>query len=161
MPGSQKDKQAIIDFLNQILAMELAARDQFFIHAMMYQDWGYTRLYDRVIHEMNDEETHARLVMERILFLGGKPELRQTAALRVGTTVPDMMKNDLALEYEVADHLRKAITYCETAQDFTTSHIFTRLLKDTEEDHTFWLEQQLGHIERLGLQTYLMTSLHH
>lgn len=154
-----KGDQKVLSYLNQVLAKELSARDQFFIHSKMYEDWGYHKLHARIAHEMDDEQEHARLIIERILYLGGTPEMSSGVSLKVGKSVEDMLKNDLEFEYNVAKLLKEAIEYCESVKDFTTSHLFIRLLKDTEEDHTHWLEQQLGHIERLGLPNYLMTCV--
>ena len=154
-----KGDEKVIEFLNQVLSKELAARDQFFIHSKMYDDWGYQKLKERIAHEMEDEQDHASQLVERILFLGGLPGMANVAPLTIGKTVPEMLQNDLDLEYNVAGLLRTAIEYCESVRDFTSSQILIGLLKDTEEDHTLWLEQQLGHIERVGLENYLMTCL--
>lgn len=154
-----KGDQKVLTYLNQVLAKELSARDQFFIHSKMYEDWGYQKLHERIAHEMEDEQEHARLIIERILYLGGTPEMNAVMSLNVGNTVEQMLKNDLQFEYDVAKLLKEAIEYCESVKDFTSSHLFIKLLKDTEEDHTHWLEQQLGHIERLGLPNYLMSCM--
>ena len=154
-----KGDQKVIEYLNQILSKELAARDQFFIHSKMYDDWGYQKLKERIAHEMEDEQGHASQLIERILFLGGTPGISNVAPLNVGKTVSNMLRNDLEFEYSVASLLREAIDYCESVKDFTSSQILIGLLKDTEEDHTLWLEQQLGHIERIGLSNYLMTCI--
>lgn len=149
----------IIDWLNKILASELTSIDQYFIHACMYDDWGYKKLHERIHHEMTDEQGHARLLIQRILFLGGSPAMNVREPLKVGSSVPEMLQNDLELEYAAIATLREGIRACEAAQDYTSRQILLTLLRDTEEDHTLWLEQQLGHIAKLGLEKYLMTCI--
>lgn len=151
MKGSQK----VIDLLNTLLAGELTAMDQYFIHSRMYEDWGLKRLYDRIAHEMQDETAHADQMIKRILFLGGMPDLTHREPLHVGHTVTDMLQNDLNLEYAVVKALRDGIALCEAENDFETRQMLLRQLEDTELDHTYWLEQQLGLIEKMGLANYL------
>jgi bacterioferritin len=148
-------KQVVIDALNELLAGELTAMDQHFIHSEMYADWGLTRLYERIAHEFDDEKGHAKAIIERILFLGGTPDLSKRAPLRVGRTVPEMLQNDLDTEYEVARNLKRVIALCEQEQDYQTREMLCQQLADTEEDHAYWLEKQLGLIDRMGLENYL------
>ena len=154
-----KVQESIIDYLNQILACELSAIDQYFIHSRMYDDWGYQKLFERNNHEVSDEQEHAHLIISRILYLGGIPDIGTRIPLKIGKTVPEMLQGDLDIELEVASLLRQAIEHCEAKLDFGTSEILIKLLKDTEEDHTLWLEQQLGQIKTLGLDVYLMTCV--
>jgi len=151
MKGSQK----VIDLLNKLLAVELTAMDQYFIHSRMYEDWGLTRLYNRIAHEMQDETDHADQMIKRILFLEGMPNLAHREPLNVGHTVVEMLQNDLDLEYAVVDNLRNGIALCEEEGDYDTRQLLLRQLEDTELDHTYWLEQQLGLIEKMGLPNYL------
>ncbi len=148
----------VIERLNGLLAGELTAIDQYFIHSRMYHDWGFQKLHAQLSHEMQEEQTHADLLINRILFLEGTPDLSRREPLAVGRDVPEMLKNDLAVEYKVIDHLKEAIAFCESVQDFETREILTRLLKDTEVDHTYWLEQQLRLIDHVGLQNYLQSQ---
>lgn len=154
-----KGNSKIIKELNQLLAAELAARDQYFIHSRMYADWGLGKLHERLGHEMQEETEHASRLIERILFLEGKPDLSKAVALKVGGDVPSMLKNDLAMELSVVAALRKAIALCEQNGDYQSREILEALLKDTEEDHAYWLEQQLGLIDKVGLQNYLQSQL--
>ncbi len=153
-----KGHKEVIAVLNQLLAGELAARDQYFIHSRMYDDWGFRKLYDRVWHEMEEETEHANWLIHRILFLEGTPQVKP-AALNVGKDVKQMLKNDLELELSVVSALRKAIAQCEKHEDYVTRDGLKVLLKDTEEDHTYWLEKQLGLIEQIGLQNYLQAQM--
>lgn len=153
MKGSPK----VIALLNNLLAGELTAIDQYFIHSRMYEDWGLTRLYNRIAHEMQDEIEHADQMIKRILFLEGTPDLTHREPLHVGRTVPEMLQNDLNLEYAVVKALRDGIALCEAEGDYQTRQMLVKQLEDTELDHAHWLEQQLGLIERTGLANYLQS----
>ncbi|GGW88652.1 bacterioferritin [Alteromonas halophila] len=155
MKGSQK----IIDQLNALLAYELAAMDQYFIHSQMYLDWGLNKLYERIDHEFDDERGHAQKLIERMLFLEGTPDMTQRTGFKVGKDVPEMLESDLRVEYEVDAKLKEVIAFCESEKDYVTRDMLVELLDDTEMDHAYWLEQQLGLIKRLGLQNYLQAQL--
>lgn len=154
MKGSKK----VLDTLNKLLTAELTAADQYFAHSRMFQNWGYHRLYERVAHEREEELEHADKLMRRILFLEGTPDVGKRGKLNIGKDVPEMLKNDLAYELMVVKELRAAIALCEQEQDFETRAILRELLSDTEEDHTHWLEQQVGLIDKMGLQNYLQSG---
>jgi len=154
-----KGNQKVIDTLNSLLAGELTAMDQYFIHSRMYEDWGLSKLYERIAHEMEDETGHADLMIKRILFLEGFPDMVKREPLNVGKTVPEMLKNDLELEYAVVKNLKEAIAICEQEKDFETRAMLVKQLEDTEEDHTHWLEQQLGLIDKIGIQNYLQAMM--
>ncbi|MCV2884204.1 bacterioferritin [Aestuariibacter sp. AA17] len=152
-------KSNIIDALNGLLAYELAAMDQYFIHSEMYADWGFNKLYERIAHEFEDEKGHAKKLIERILFLEGTPDMVTREGFKVGTDVPSMLESDLRVEYTVDAKLKEAIALCEKEEDFVTRDMLVELLDDTEMDHAYWLEQQLGLIKRLGIQNYLQSQL--
>ena len=145
--------------MNGLLAAELTAMDQYFIHSRMYADWGFEKLYERVAHEFDDEKGHAAALIERILFLGGTPDLATREPLKVGKDVPGMLQNDLDLEINVVGALKDAISVCEKERDYQTRQVLNQLLEDTEMDHAYWLEKQLGLIEKLGLENYLQTQV--
>jgi bacterioferritin len=154
-----KGKDAVLQQLYKLLRGELAARDQYFTHSRMYQDWGLQKLYERIDHEMQDETQHADALIQRILFLEGIPDLSQQDGLKIGKTVPEMLQSDLDLEYKVIGDLKEAIAVCETEQDYQTRELLRQMLADTEEDHAYWLEKQLGLIEKIGLQNYLQSQV--
>ncbi|MFW1676504.1 bacterioferritin [Pontibacter sp. JAM-7] len=154
-----KGNSRVINALNDLLAMELAAMDQYFIHSRMYEDWGLTKLYERIDHEFDDEKGHAAALIERMLLLEGTPDMTKRTGFKVGKDVPEMLTNDLQLEYDVGDALKASIKICEEEQDYQTREILEKLLADTEEDHAYWLEQQLGLIKRIGIQNYLQSQL--
>ncbi len=152
-------KQSIIDALNLLLANELTAMDQYFIHSRMYLDWGLQKLYERIDHEVTDEKAHASAIIERILFLEGTPNMVTRDPIQVGHDVPTMLQNDLNVEYHVGAFLKKTMALCEVEQDYVTRSMLQTLLDDTENDHAHWLEQQLRHIKLLGLPNYLQSQL--
>ncbi len=152
-------KQKIIDALNVLLANELSAMDQYFIHSRMYLDWGLKKLYERIDHEVTDEKAHASAIIERILFLEGTPDMSKRDPLQIGTDVPSMLQNDLNVEYSVGKLLKQTIALCEQEQDYVTRAMLQTLLDDTENDHAHWLEQQLRQIKLLGLPLYLQAQL--
>lgn len=155
MKGSDK----VINTLNDLLVGELTAMDQYFIHSRMYQDWGLEKLFARIDHEFDDEKGHASMLIERILFLEGTPDLSKRHGLNIGSTVPEMLESDLQLEYSVDKALKAAIKLCEEEQDYHTRELLESQLADTEEDHAYWLEQQLRLIKMTGLQNYLQAQM--
>ena len=154
-----KGHPQVIVHLNALLVGELTAVDQYFIHSRMYQDMGLDKLFTQISHEMLEEQTHADLLIKRILFLEGLPDLSKRDPLMVGRDVPEMLRNDLAYEYKVIPHLREVMSFCESVQDYETRDILLKLLKDTEEDHTWWLEKQLRLIDAIGLPNYIQSQM--
>ena len=154
-----KGNANVIAALNTLLASELSAMDQYFIHSEMYQDWGLNKLYERISHEFEDEKGHAKLLIGRILFLEGTPDLTTRDPIHVGKDVPQMLQSDLQLEYDVAAALKRVIKLCEQEQDYQTREILEKLLDDTEDDHAYWLEKQLGLIKLIGLPNYLQSQI--
>lgn len=154
-----KGKQIIIDALNRLLMNELTAMDQYFIHSRMYEDWGFNKLYERIDHEFDDEKQHASLLIQRILFLEGVPDLSKRDPLLIGSDVPSMLENDLKIEYQVDALLKDTMALCEQEQDYVTRNMLQTLIDETEMDHAYWLEQQLGLIKKVGLQNYLQSQI--
>lgn len=149
----------VLTILNTLLAGELTAIDQYFIHAEMYRDFGLNKLFEVANHEMSEETEHARAIIKRILFLEGRPDLAAREKLTIGTDVPSMLANDLQVEYAVGRNLRAAIAECEQLQDFVTREMLEQQLDDTEEDHTYYLEKQIGLIKLMGLENYIQSQM--
>lgn len=149
----------VIAALNELLAAELTSVDQYFLHSRIYEDMGMQKLYVRLDHEREEETEHADFIIRRILFLEGMPELGKREALNIGKTVPEMLESDLQLEYAVGAALKKVIALCEQERDYQTREILEKLLTDTEEDHTYWLEQQLRLIKLVGLENYQQSQM--
>jgi len=152
-----KGSVKVIDYFNFLIAGELAARDQYFIHSRMYSEWGYSKLFDRLNHEMAEETEHAEALIRRVLMLEGIPNMKPEA-LNVGKDVPSMLQADLDVELTVRENLKKGIELCEQEKDYVSREILVAQLIDTEEDHAHWLEQQLGLIEKMGLENYLQSQ---
>lgn len=149
----------VVDLLNRQLTLELTSMDQYLAHSKQYEDWGIHKLHQQLAHEFDEELDHSRQIIARILFLEGKPDTASREAINVGSTVKEMLENDLASEREVAESLRSIITVCEEEKDYVTRDMLQKLLQDTETDHIHWLEQHLGLIERIGLQNYIQSQM--
>ena len=144
----------VIDFLNQALTNELTAINQYWLHYRTLHHWGIRKLADYERHESIDEMKHADVLAERILFLDGLPNFQAIHRLKVGETVEEILKADLAVEMEAIPLLKEAIAHCESVRDFTSREIFERIL-ESEEEHVDFLETQFDMIERMGLQNYI------
>jgi bacterioferritin len=150
----------VIEFLNEQLTAELTAINQYFLHARIQQNWGLTRLAAYTRSESLDEMRHAELLTDRILFLDGLPNFQRLFPLRIGESVPEQFRCDLAIEHEAVDRLRRGITHMRSVHDVTSAKIFEDILAD-EEHHIDYLETQLGLIDKLGEQLYLQHVAEH
>ncbi|MFG2037779.1 bacterioferritin [Dactylosporangium sp. NPDC048998] len=150
----------VIEFLNEQLTAELTAINQYFLHAKMQENWGYTILAKHTRHESFDEMKHAEVLTDRILFLDALPNYQRLFPLRIGETVPEQFKCDLQVEVEAIDRLRRGIEYMRSIGDVTSANIFEDILAD-EEDHVDYLETQLGLVEKLGEALYLQNVTEH
>lgn len=149
-----KGDKKVIQFLNKVLANELTAINQYFLHSRMYKDWGITKLAAKEYEESIDEMKHADLLIERILFLEGLPNLQDLNKLLIGEHVQEMIECDLKIEHIAHVDLKEAVLYCESVQDFTSRELFRSIL-DSEEEHIDWLETQLEMINQMGVQNYI------
>ncbi|MEV0394307.1 MULTISPECIES: bacterioferritin [Polymorphospora] len=150
----------VIEFLNEQLTAELTAINQYFLHAKMQENWGYTKLAKHTRHESIDEMKHAEVLTDRILFLEGLPNYQKLFALRIGETVKEQFECDMKIEVEAVDRLRRGIEYMRSIGDTTSARIFEDILAD-EEHHVDYLETQLGLIEKLGEAIYLQNVTEH
>lgn len=153
-----KGNEEVLMLLNQLLTNELTAINQYFIHAKMCQNWGYERLYKKIYAESIDEMKHADMVISRILFLEGVPNLQRYHKLHVGETVKEQFESDLQLEYAAIAFLNQGINTARSANDNATEDLFTRILV-SEEEHTDWLETQLEIIKQIGEPNYLAQQI--
>jgi bacterioferritin len=150
----------VIELLNEQLTSELTAINQYFLHAKMQQNWGYTTLAAHTRAESIEEMTHAERLTDRILFLEGLPNYQKLLALRIGQTVREQFESDMAIEVEVIQRLRPAIAYCEEVGDHTSKRLFEEILAD-EEHHIDYLETQLSLLDGIGEQLYLAGQIEH
>ena len=152
-----KGNEKVIEFLNKALTNELTAINQYWLHYRVLADWGVSKLAEYERHESIDEMKHADVLAERILFLNGLPNLQAIHKLKVGETVEEILKADLAVEMEAIPLLKDAIAHCEEVRDFTTREIFERIL-ESEEEHVDFLETQFDMIARMGLENYVQLN---
>jgi bacterioferritin len=153
-----KGDKGVIDYLNVVLANELTAINQYFLHARMYKNWGLAKLDSLEYAESIDEMKHADQLIERILFLEGLPNLSNLHKLRIGRDVKEMLESDLALEIDAIKPLKEAVAYCEKIADYGSREVFRSILT-SEEEHIDWLSTQLELIERVGLLNYQQSML--
>jgi bacterioferritin len=150
----------VIEFLNEQLTAELTAINQYFLHAKMQENWGYTKLAAHTRHESIDEMRHAEVLTDRVLFLEGLPNFQRLFPLRVGESVKEQFNADMQIEIEAVDRLRRGIEYMRSVGDITSAKIFEDILAD-EEHHVDYLETQLHLLETLGEQLYLQNVTEH
>jgi len=152
--------ERVIEFLNEQLTAELTAINQYFLHAKMQENWGYTRLAAHTRAESIDEMRHAETLTDRILFLEALPNFQRLFALRIGETVREQFESDMLVEVEAVDRLRRGIEHMRSVGDVTSARIFEDILAD-EEHHIDYLETQLGLLDKLGEVAYLQIVTEH
>lgn len=155
---SVKAGKPIIDVLNEILSGELAAINQYFLHARMCDNWGYKRLNAKIYAESIDEMKHADQLIHRILYLDGLPNVQRIGRVRIGENVPEMFQCDIELEREAIPRLKAAIALCQEHGDHGTRALLDAILI-SEEQHLDWLEEQVSLIEALGATAYLAEQI--
>lgn len=150
-----KGEPEIIDFLNAALKNELTAINQYFLHSRMLKDWGVSILAEYEYKESIEEMEHADWLIERILFLGGLPNLQDLGRLRIGESVKEILECDLALEMDAIPLLRDAMQKSEEVRDYGSRDLFGKILHN-EEEHVDYLETQFDLIERIGIERYTL-----
>jgi bacterioferritin len=153
-----KSSPAIIDALNSVLTKELTAINQYFLHARMLQNWGLAKIGKLEYEASIDEMKHADMVIKRVLFLEGLPNLQKLNKIRVGQDISEIIAADLEVEYEAVPHLKKCIQLAEGEHDYATRDLFLTILK-SEEHHIDWLETQRDLIKAVGVQNYLQSQM--
>ena len=144
----------VIEFLNQALTNELTAINQYWLHYRLLDNWGVKKLAAFERHESIDEMKHADQLAERVLFLEGLPNFQAIGRLKIGETVEEILRADLALEMEAIPLLREGIAHCETVRDYVSRELLERILAN-EEEHVDTLEKQFDLIARMGLENYI------
>ena len=151
--------EEVVRLLNEVLKAELTAINQYFLHAKMCENWGYQRLAALNRRESIEEMRHAEILMQRILFLEGAPNMVDLFPIRVGPDVKTQLENDLALELDAVPRLNAAIKKATEVGDNGSRELFKQILLD-EEHHIDYLEGQLHVIEEIGLDNYLAQQIH-
>ncbi len=149
-----KGNDEVIQVLQDVLCAELTAVNQYFIHARMCENWGYRKLAEHARKESIEEMQHAQLVIDRILYFDGSPNMQKYMKINVGRSVPDQFQADLDVEYQAVPRLNKGIEVSRNLGDNGTRALLEAILKD-EEEHVEWLESQLGIIKEIGVENYL------
>ena len=154
-----KGNDKVLKHLNEALKAELTAINQYFLHAEMCKNWGYLRMAKKQREESIGEMKHAEVLMERILFLDGRPNMNDMFPVKIGANVEEQLQNDLALEVDAVQRLNVFIKTATEVGDNASRELFEKILVD-EEEHVDYLEAQLGMIKEMGLQLYLSQQMH-
>ncbi|MFN0059071.1 MAG: bacterioferritin [Planctomycetota bacterium] len=149
-----KASPVILDGLAEVLAAELTAISQYFVHHAMAESWGYNVLAKSIKQESMDEMKHAEMLTERILYYDGVPNLQRLGKITVGPTVPEMIKCDYELECDAVARLNRLIGAFQKEGDHGAAGLLMGILAD-EEHHIDWLENQMHLMQSLGMQCYL------
>lgn len=149
-----KGDSRVIELLNEALRNELTAINQYFLHYRMLANWGVSKLATFEYGESIDEMKHADKLADRILFLEGLPNFQSLGQLRIGESVEEILKADLALEMEAIPQLKGAIAYCEEVRDYVSRDLFAEILEN-EEEHVDVIERQFDMIARMGIENYV------
>ena len=154
-----KGDSNIIEALNEVLTAELTAINIYFLHYKMQENWGYDKLAHHAKEESMCEMKHADMVIERILYFDGAPNLARYDEVLVGDNCEDQLKNQYKIETEHVDRLKKCIQLCHDKKDFGTKELLDTILKETEEACD-WLETQFQRIQDIGIENYLTEHMH-
>lgn len=153
-----KGSPRVIEALNAGLTIELTAINQYFVQAKMCDNWGLTKLGRHHYAESIDEMKHAELLVDRIIFLDGVPEIARYDVIRVGETVEEQLKNALALETNASKTYNAGVVVCTEEKDSASREIMEQIIRESE--HSIdWLEAQLDLIAKMGLPNYMVTQV--
>ena len=152
-----KGKEELIRKLDELLADELTAVNQYIVHSEMCANWGYDRLHESIEKRAIDEMKHAEKLIARILFLEGKPTVSKLNAVHIGEDVPKQLQSDLAAETQAVQDYNEAIHLADKVGDAATRTLLEEILRD-EDAHVDWIEEQLDQIAQMGAGIYLSTQ---
>jgi bacterioferritin len=153
-----KGDAKIIVILNEVLKAELTAINQYFLHGEMCENWGYQRMAKHTRKESIEEMQHAEILMERILYLDGTPNISDYFKINIGQNLKQQLQNDLDLEYNAVKRLNNGIKQCVASGDNGSRELLEKILVD-EEHHIDWLEGQLYMIKEMTYENYLAQQL--
>ncbi|MCD8496646.1 MAG: bacterioferritin [Alphaproteobacteria bacterium] len=152
-----KGDKKVLAYLNEALKKELTAINQYFLHSRMLDDWGVTKLAKHEYKESIEEMQHADLLIKRILFLEGLPNLQDLGKLMIGENVKETLECDLKLELDGVKHYKEAVAYADSVHDYVSRDLFAKILID-EEGHVDYLETQLELVKQMGIQNYIQLN---
>ena len=147
----------VVSALNKILKLELTSINQYFLHARMYRNWGINRLNEACYNKSIKDMKQADVLMNRILFLEGLPNLQDLGKLYIGEHTAEMLSLDQRFELEQIPVLKEAIALCELEKDYVSRELLEDIL-EAEEDYIDWLEAQEYQIEHMGIQNYIQSQ---
>jgi bacterioferritin len=147
----------VVEHLNIQLTNELTSINQYFLHARTLEHWGVTKLGKQEYSESIEEMKHADLLIQRILFLNGLPNVQRMNQVAVGETVEEILRADMALEEKALDDLRDAIAYCESVRDFVSRDLLMHILEN-EEEHVDFIDRQFDLIKQIGIERYILLN---
>lgn len=147
----------VVEHLNTQLTNELTSINQYFLHARTLEHWGVTKLGKQEYSESIEEMKHADLLIQRILFLDGLPNVQRMNQVAVGETVEEILRADMALEEKALDDLREAIAYCESVRDFVSRDLLMHILEN-EEEHVDFIDRQFDLIKQIGIERYILLN---
>jgi bacterioferritin len=153
-----KGNENLIKVLNELLADELTAINQYMVHAEMCENWGYGKLHKAIYKQAIDEMHHAEWLIERIIFLEGMPVVSKLNQIRIGKTVPEMIQNDQNDENNAVKAYNEGIKLAREVKDEATGELLRKILK-MEEGHVDWAEMQRDRIEQMGLANFLVSQV--
>ncbi len=153
-----KGDKVVIDNLNTLLANEFAAINQYTLHSSMCESWGYKKLAKKYKLDGEEETEDAKKVVDRILFLGGMPNVTNVPAIKPGESVKDQFELNFKLESQNIDDLNKGVEVCLGVKDHATRHMLEQIILH-EQEHVDWYECQLQLIGDMGIDNYLASSI--
>jgi len=149
-----KGDEKLINVLNDLLADELTAISQYMVHSEMCDNWGYEKLHKAIEKQAIDEMHHAEWLIQRILFLEGRPIVSDLNKMKIGTNVLEMVTNDQEAESGAVKAYNAGIALASEVSDESTGDLLTTILK-MEEGHHDWAKKQRAQIDQMGLENYL------
>lgn len=153
-----KGDKKVIEYLNQVLGLELTSINQYFLHARMFKNWGLHQLDEREYKKSIKDMKQADKLIERVLFLEGLPNLQHLNRLRIGENTQEMLQCDKLQVEEQLAVLKDAIAYCESIQEYVSRALLCEI-EEYEEEHLDWIDTQLDLIVSVGLENYLQSQM--
>ncbi|GHA05884.1 bacterioferritin [Oceanisphaera arctica] len=153
-----KGDKKVIEYLNQVLSIELTSINQYFLHARMFKNWGLHQLDEREYKKSIKDMKQADKLIERVLFLEGLPNLQHLNRLRIGENTEEMLQCDKQQVEEQLLVLKDAIAYCESVQEYVSRELLSEI-EEYEEAHLDWVDTQLDLIDKIGLENYQQSQM--